>query len=646
MDIGAVLAHRPEEAVLLCALSAWVFLAASCFALSFCGRGAESQAEKLLATSIVGIGMIETVIFGLGWAGFLERNWIALCGFVLGLFAIVSAFSNLNRARGTALWSAFTAMVRAPFALASALLKLRSPALLTYLWTIGLGLWTAWLAYLAPSGSWDGIWYHEPMVGFALQYRGFQRVPLPSNLEMINGYPRGAENLMIWAVALLDRRLIDAVPSLAFAMAGLAVYVLARRHGASLAGSVGASAVALTIPGAALQLRSTYVDLVVLAAILASLAFATRPHLRAIDVWLSMISLAWLASVKANGLFFAALIGTGLFFRIMRMAFRKPSFAWPLFGAFVFGLLFFALFALPTYLRNLLLHSNPFWPLRFEFFGFKFEGPIDAGHMQRGWDYIKNELFGPPHFGEDYHDTGQHAYGYGLPFVALPIFVIAFFALLERLFVREEGNPIRHPHGLFFSLLIGALVQATSPGHHWARFSLAFPAIVLVIVASWLGRPGRQRFEEAAFSSMALLNALLLLWARPGWDVTIKQGIELALMPPSQRRLAETSLCLLPPQTRQALEEEIGPGDVVAFSEDIGFIGNLWNEQFSNRVLFVPFRSSSNFLSELDRVNAKWVCVRSGSIHAAALLASSQWVRLGPAAFADEIYARRKKNSP
>ncbi|MCX7807463.1 MAG: hypothetical protein N2515_02540, partial [Deltaproteobacteria bacterium] len=139
MDIGAVLAHRPEEAVLLCALSAWVFLAASCFALSFCGRGAESQAEKLLATSIVGIGMIETVIFGLGWAGFLERRWIALCGFVLGLFAIVSAFSNLNRARGIALWSAFTAMVRAPFALAFALLKLRSPALLTYLWTIGLG---------------------------------------------------------------------------------------------------------------------------------------------------------------------------------------------------------------------------------------------------------------------------------------------------------------------------------------------------------------------------------------------------------------------------------------------------------------------------------------------------------------------------
>src|SRR5690606_29014597 len=121
-----------------------------------------------------------------------------------------------------------------------------------------------YLAYLAPSSAWDGVMYHEPMVGFALQNQGFAPVDLGAANRMltpVDGYPRLMENLMVFLVVAWDRRLIDLVPSLIYPLTLIATYVLMRRFVPNRLAALGFAGAYCLIPGIALQLRSTYVDL-------------------------------------------------------------------------------------------------------------------------------------------------------------------------------------------------------------------------------------------------------------------------------------------------------------------------------------------------------------------------------------------------
>ncbi|GAB4109841.1 MAG: hypothetical protein OHK0013_45530 [Sandaracinaceae bacterium] len=599
---------------------------------------AEQLAERGVATTLIATAIIEGVIYALGWSGRLSPAPMALGAIAIALFAAALAWATTPASARPGLRADTFALVTGPFALVRSLARVRSVAALGLVWVFGLAVWTAYVAWLAPSGAWDGLWYHEPMVGFALQNRGFAIVPLPPGLEMINGYPRAVENLMLWASALYDRRLVDVVPSFAILVSLLGVFTLARRHGASQPASAGLAVVAVTIPGAVLELRSTYVDLSVLAATLLALHFVSRPELRARDAWMAGLALGILGAIKANGAVFAAILGAWLLLRaIVRL---EGKLVLHVLGGFVFA----AAMALPTYARNQILHDNPIWPITYEsqLFGVRFEGTIDAGHMQRDFAYVWNELVGPPQIGENYHDTGRHAYGYALPFVAAPLLIFAAPALL-RAWLGSLREAQRRPGltALLFCLGFGLIVQLASPGHHWARFSLAFPATALVVIGWWLAARPRARLEEGALGAMLVLNAATLWWAVPAWDVTVREALDLAGMSLAERNLASTSLCLLPADTRRRRDLELGPGDVGAFTDDIGFVGNLWNDDFSNRVIFVPFESREAFLERLDAEHVEWVYVRNDSIEARALAGATEtWTRVGPASFDDEIYAR------
>ncbi len=596
----------------------------------------ERVAERGLATTLIATGIIEGSIYALGWSQHLDR--LSMVGLALGLTLVVATLALTSTRDRRRLLLDARELVIAPVALARSLYRVKSVATFGYVWLWGLALWTMYVAWLAPSGAWDGLWYHEPMVGFALQNRGFAIIDVQPMLEMVNGYPRAAENLQLWAAALYDRRLVDVVPSFALLVAALGVFTLARRHGTSQPASVGFAVVAVTIPGAALELRSTYVDLSVLTATVLALHFVSRFELRSRDVWMAGLALGILGAVKANGLVFGGMLGLWLLVRVIASADWRVMLS--LLGA---TLLAFA-YAMPTYARNFLLHENPLWPITYEsaLLGVRLEGTVDAGHMQRDFEYVWNELTGPPHIGENYHDTGRHAYGYALPFIAAPLLIVAapvlVFTWLERLRDRVSRTRLT---ALCFCLFFGLLVQVASPGHHWSRFSLAFPAAALVVIGWWLAQNARQRLEEGVLGAMLVLNALTLLWAVPAWDVTVSEALELSRMTLAERNLADTSHCLLPSDTRRRRDQDLQPGDVAIFTDDIGFVGNLWNDDFSNRVLYVPYESRSEFLARLDEVHAEWAYVRSDSSEAAILrTVTDRWEPLGPAAFDDEIFVR------
>lgn len=607
-------------------------------------RAPEAVAERGLAATLIATGIIEGDIYALGWSGRLDRVTMVLVA--LGASAVVGALAigTVDAALRRPLLRDAVELVFAPIRLGRALYRVRSVTFVGYVWLWGLALWTMYVAWLAPSGAWDGLWYHEPMVGFALQNRGFANIDVQPMLEMVNGYPRAAENLMLWASALYDRRLVDVVPSFALLVAALGVFTLARRHGASQPGSVGVAIVAVTIPGAALELRSTYVDLSVLTATVLALHFVSRFELRARDAWMAGLALGILGAVKANGAVFGAMLGAWLLVRAFAATATAPRAGWRVLLSVLGGFVVACAYALPTYARNYLVHDNPLWPITYEsaLLGVRLEGTVDAGHMQRDFDYVWNELTGPPQIGENYHDTGRHAYGYSLPFVAAPLLLLAAPALLRAWIESLRDQPRRTAlTALGFCLVFGLLVQVASPGHHWARFSLAFPAAALVVIAWWFAADARQRLEEGALGAMLVLNALTLLWAVPAWDVTVSEALEMSSMTLAERNLADTSHCLLPTDARRRRDQDLGPGDVAIFTDDIGFVGNLWNDDFSNTVLYVPYVSREQFLTRLDEVHAEWAYVRSDSIEATILRgARDRWEPLGPAAFDDELFVR------
>ncbi|MCC6876161.1 MAG: hypothetical protein IT378_17770 [Sandaracinaceae bacterium] len=568
--------------------------------------GFETRSERALAASIIAVITILAPIEALGWLELLHRELLAAVSFALALVVLGGALAGRGSAdRARALRAELLSTVSLPIDAVRETYRARSVALLGVLASGGVLLWTLWLAWLAPSGAWDGLWYHEPMVAFALQNHGFAEVSLPSEFAWINGYPRTSENLMLWACALSDRRLIDGVPSVVAPIALLAFYVLARRAGARKTVALGLGAVLLYVPGVVLQLRSTYIDLTVLAAFLAALAFVTRPQFDLRALWLTGLSLAFLGGTKATGLFYLAMLGAVGVVRLSIETVRRRS-GWPL-AHFVLALAPIALIAAPAYVRNLIEHDNPIWPLRYQsaLLGITLEGPHDLSNMQLPWPDVAKELWGAPAPGQDYHDTRRHAYGYAATFVALPLFAVALVTSFVALARRKDRT--RNLALLWLTLGLGAMTLVMSPAYYWARYALPAPAVGLVMVGWLLERRWWRGLGEGLLGAMLALSFVTLAWAEPGWDVPYETAMRLASQPRSGRVLAQVSLNLWPQLSTALREERLGDGDVVVFARGITFIGNLWNEELSNRVEWVPFRGRGAYLAELRRLDAKWV---------------------------------------
>jgi hypothetical protein len=115
---------------------------------------------------------------------------------------------------------------------------------------------------------------------------------------------------------------------------------------------------------------------------------------------------------------------------------------------------------------------------------------------------------------------------------------------------------------------------------------------------------------------------------------------------PAARVEAQVSHNLLPPSMARLREARIGPGDVVAFDDEVAFVGNLWNEAMSNRVEYVPFTDREAYLQVLAARHAEWVVVRRGSREDAALGSTGSGYRLLGHAQREDVVFERVGSSP
>jgi hypothetical protein len=165
-------------------------------------------------------------------------------------------------------------------------------------------------------------------------------------------------------------------------------------------------------------------------------------------------------------------------------------------------------------------------------------------------------------------------------------------------------------------------------------------------VASWTSTRTWVRRASEGLAAVAIGTSLVMLyWADPGWSCDISTALTLAKMTPEERASFEAAGYSYETKAAAAREREIGPGDVVAFTDVYAFPSLLWNEQFSNKVVYLQSGGGDSFLSRCDTINAKWVVATTGTPEFQALRSHpDRWSEVGYMTKNQEWMAFRRVN--
>ncbi len=609
----------------LLALGALVVAAGVCVAAwGFARR----PAELALAAGVAAVSFAVIPVHTLGWAGALTRGSLFALTAALALSVLIGTLASARgRARVLLAARSLGLLVRE-----SALLpwRERSVALLGLLAVVALVAWTSVLTYYAPSSAWDGVMYHEPMVGFALQNHGFAWVGYEranAMLGPVDGYPRVTEDLMLFLVAAWDRRVIELAPGLMVPILLVATYVLLRRFVRSRASALGLACGLVLIPGVVLQLRSTYVDVTFVTFVAAAAAFLCRREPGPAELWMAGLSLGLVAGSKVTGLMVAPLIGAlGVALAVRAVVRRKRP---VLLAHLAGGFLLVCAIGGPTYARNWSETQNLTWPstVQMEPLGIDWQGPLAITNMNVPNDRAIAWFFGPPIPNEQYHDTKDNGYGNVAPFLVPPL---AALGLLAALWHALRG---REQAWLVLALCVPlACTFALTPARHWARLNLHVVLAAWVLAAYWIGARRRRLLAEGAAGALIVGALVTLYWSEPAWDVDLERLARLRALPAEERALQRDRVFTLPPtETARARETELGEGDLVVFSAH-PFVGLLWNERFSNRVEWIDPREhrGAAWLAEADARGAEWAVVDVRSALGSLLRSSDGWEEIGP----------------
>ncbi|MBI5056471.1 MAG: hypothetical protein HZB61_07645 [Nitrospirae bacterium] len=119
--------------------------------------------------------------------------------------------------------------------------------------------------YLFPSYSWDALLYHLPTVGFILQSGAIEQIPYNSLIyTFINVFPKNMDLYFLWNIIFLKTDIIVDLSQLPFTVAGmLAIYSIGRKLGIEAKYSAYSCFLFFFAPVIILQSTTNYVDIAV-----------------------------------------------------------------------------------------------------------------------------------------------------------------------------------------------------------------------------------------------------------------------------------------------------------------------------------------------------------------------------------------------
>jgi hypothetical protein len=629
---------------LLVALSLLALIAAVALCPYDPGRGRAEQATEI---GLVWVGLVVGPIYLLGMANVLTRASLASLAVAADAASIALGLRFAGARRRSVREAArdLGRVLRLPYDALAVTARARSMSFLGVLLFYGFFAWTIAQAYLAPHWrDWDELWYHEPMIGFAIQNHGFAMTPLPMGLQTINGFQKLAEMTQLWFGIFAGRRLVDIANVVTCPLLLAAMAALARRYRVDAAGAVGWAVALAFMPGNARLLQSTMVDPEAAALLLAAAYFVTRP-----EITLRSAIFAVLAMTLAVGSKTFFLFPVGLFclvFAVRLLLHRRALGGWRttslvlvLGGASVLGMVAF------THLRNWIHFGNPFWPvLSYDnaALGIHWKGWFPLWHkgqdLRSGVDgtlpfgSFVERMLARPYTVKDGHTWQVVDYGYAIAWVIIPLGAVATFAALVAFIVklirrqRDEGR--RLVASALVLGIVALLSMKASPALYIGRYHIATVGMLIAVLTWVSGRPGWQRMGDGAAFFAQIGAVTMIAWASPRWIADPATMMKLAAAPPVLRQCS--SLLGAPTWTDTCLarEREIGAGTVVAY-DDLEYVALLFNGAYSNRVEWIG-DNPPNPLAVAESLGAQWVYTKAGHPMYGELMQSKRWTLIGP----------------
>ncbi len=618
--------------------------------------GIEGRPERLVAMAMIWNGLLVAPIYCLGLTHLLYRGVLAAVS--VSWFCAVLAVVFRNQAKrplARAIHEALLDVLALPRdALLECLKRGNLLVLVAVFLGIGLATWAAVTTWYAPSwGQWDALWYHEPMIGWAIQNHGFQMVDLPMSAQKANGYPRVIEMTQLWFVVFTDRRLLELTNSIFAPVLAVATYASCRRYTRDKVAAMGWGAALLVSPVVSILLQTMYVDIHYAAFLVAATYFATRPDFRIRDAWLTSLCLALAIGSKSMALVPVPIIGVIAAARLIVAHGRTQRRA--TIAAIGGGMVAIGGMAATTYLRNYLAFHNPLWPdvqvdipsLGIHWPGFApmyAKGGGTTIDMNLPLTTLTRDLLAIPYSKSGSYIYQLFDYGFHVPYVMVPLATLSFVGALltfgHRAFRRRRGVPVASRGETSWNvLLVGFVALAmlvTSPALWSARYNIACVSL-LSILCSWLG--GLRRFTRLGHSAptVAAVSAVIMCsWVVPRWYWYPRELYALAKIPYPEREVTPVAKVApdlflargsaITTKAGLARERELGPGSVLLFSENYGnYLGLFWNNKYTNRVLYAPH---AKLLQEAERLNATWIFLPNGD-GLAAELRNRGWQEIG-----------------
>jgi hypothetical protein len=613
--------------LLLILLTAAAIVASVGVAMRF---GCSGRSELFVVTSLSLWTLLAAPVTVLGYSNALTAPRLAVSALTLfvAVFALTARGQQGALVHLRACANAAAAMARMPIDGLRLAWRGRSVVVLGLAFCAALFALGLVLTVLVPFASWDGFFYHEPIVGYAIQNHGFAIVELPRNfnVQAINGYPRLCEIVSLWFVIFSDKTLIELPNTVAAAPLMLSMYALARRFTDRVT-SMGWGVVLLLVPHVWHQLCSTYIDVQVGFFLLAGMFFASRPNYRVRDAVAASLAVILVIASKASWPVLVAAIVAVAYGRLLVIHARARALAA---GATIAcGLLAMGAVAAATLLRNLWVFEDPFWPITFEWPSLHLAWPglqtIDYIHNPP-LSELARDAYDNPKGGWD--DIFHRAFGLAVPWVVLPVSVGGFVAaapaaLAQMLRARGEKRPALD---LWLAAFPGLVALRLSPSLEQARYNIHLIAALCLGCAWALRRPRWRSFREGVIGASVVLSIIPFNWVRDALPAPLPAIVQHLEHPfASHAYDAHPTFDLL----AREREEELRSGDVVVYTADLAFVGAAWNFQMSNRVEYVPYSDPEQFESHLRRSRPKWVIVGGGSAARDDLLRAGGWQLVG-----------------
>ncbi len=596
------------------------------------------RAERVVAVALLANALVVAPIFALGCANVLTRTTLGVAIVLLTVVAALLADKQTRAAESVA-----SDLVRAPLSVFRAAFAENAPVALVGLAAAGYALFSIYAAFWAPTWrSFDSLWYHEPIVGFAIQNRGFAWVALPPELEIVNANPRASELLQVFFALYGGRRFVELPASFAFIGAGFAVYALLGRFSARASLRLGFTSAILLVPAFFLQLGTTYIDTHVYGLLVAAWLFTTAKQVTRAHLLLVTLAVALAMGAKATMYLPGGLTMLAAAARHVRGGLDEAAHVpeagpggrrdlWRAIGRAGAAIAGSGAIAANTLARNWVHYRNPVFPIPLSVpalgiewtgLGKPFEDEAVLESFEDVWRTALASPIGDGRYNYRFYvlpHTAREAasafnYGYAVAYVLVPFGCVALLYLGLR-FVLSPALPLgrerlRASTSLLVLFVVCLAHFETLHYLHLARYHgilLTLLAAAIVAAVESLSKPK----WGAALAGAACLLALVSLHLQQPRCFLLPRDLEAMQEAPYPDR--EVTPEFGAPTTLEGglyRARDFGEGSIVAYTDGLQAIAPLWNDAYSNQVVYV--RDDPQLQASLDASGAQhFLCAKN-----------------------------------